>query len=87
MTLEEAQDKILELQDDLAKVTGERDTLSQDKDQLTNRVKDLEERNQRLFNRLPVSGAETDNDDGDDNDDEEEPETLEDYAHKLANLI
>lgn len=52
MTLEEAQNRILELTEELQTVTAERDTLSHDNDTLRNEAENLRALNQKYFNKL-----------------------------------
>ena len=58
MTLEEAQEQILELQDQVTALTGERDTLSQVNTALTEKVEELRTLNQKLFLRTQAGTAE-----------------------------
>lgn len=52
MTLEQAQARIIELTDELATVTGERDQLSHDNETLRTESEELRKLNQKYFNRL-----------------------------------
>ena len=52
MTLEEAQAKILEQQEQIQSLTTERDSLSQDNEKLKNESEELRKLNQKYFNKL-----------------------------------
>lgn len=80
MTLEEAQAKILELQEENTKLTNERDTLSQDKTQLTQELDSVKKLNQQYFNKLSQQffPAEDKNDDK-----EDEVPSCEEFAKSL----
>ena len=52
MTLEEAQAKILEQQEQIQSLTTERDSLSQDIETLKNESEELRKLNQKYFNKL-----------------------------------
>lgn len=80
MTIEEAQNRILELETQLADVTSERDTLSQNNESLTTDLKNARELNQRYFERLNMGKAE-------ETEEHEEPAlSCEDFA-KTLNII
>lgn len=67
MTLEEAQERILELEGQLETVTTERDKLSSDNIELGKNLENARTLNQKLFDRLPVhSTTEASTDDEDD---------------------
>ena len=78
MTLEEAQAKILELQEQIQSLTTERDSLSQDNEKLKNESEELRNLNQKYFNKLIAQDKpETE---------EDEPDivpTCEEFAAKL----
>lgn len=81
MTLEEAQNRILELEGQLAEVTNERDTLSQNNNALTTDLENARALNQKLFERVSVAEVE--------DEPEEEPETApscEEFAKTLKIL-
>ena len=63
MTLEEAQERIIELTDQLTTVTGERDTLSSDNETLRTDNDNLRALNQKYFNRLIAQETPEDNHD------------------------
>lgn len=52
MTLEEAQEKILELNEQVQNLTTERDSLSQDNESIKNECENLRTLNQKYFNKL-----------------------------------
>lgn len=81
MTLEEAQAKILELQEELNTVKGEKETLTQTNNTLTEDLKKAREVNQKMLEKV-VDHKE----DKDDKDKEEPQKTLEEYAEGL-NII
>lgn len=80
MTLEEAQERILALEGEVAQLTTERDTLSQNNEALTADLENARSLNQRLFER--VSSQEEKDVDPDDED--EEIPTCEEYAKTLS---
>jgi outer membrane murein-binding lipoprotein Lpp len=82
MTLEEAQNKILELETKVSNLESERDTLSQNNETLTNDLKNARDLNQRYYERLNMGTAS----DADDDEPEETPPTCEEFASKL-NII
>lgn len=83
MTLEEAQAEILQLKEKVTELTNERDTLSQDKNTLTQELDDQRKLNQQYFNKLNAQYSH----DADKNDDEEEEvPTCEDFAKTLTIL-
>lgn len=82
-TLEQAQEKILELTEQVDSLTVERDTLSQNNKQLTTDLENSRTLVQKYFNKL-IAQETPQNDDGDD--DEEEIQTCEDFA-KTLNII
>lgn len=75
-TLEEAQARILELEEELAERTNERDTLSQHKEQLTQELNQSRTLNQRYFEKLSAQYSPPDDNPGQD----EEPPTCEEFA-------
>ena len=79
MTLEQAQQQILDLQDQLATVTAERDTLSENNNTLTAEVEDLRTLNQKLFLRTQANHTPTE-------EPEEDPPvpTCEEYAKTIT---
>lgn len=80
MTLEEAQEQIVNLQNSLTEVTNERDTLKANNQNLTNDLTRVRELNQRYFEKLSAQYAPPGGDTG--NDDHEEP-TCEEFARTL----
>ena len=77
-TLEEAQARILELEQELESVTNERDTLSENNNSLNERVAQLSERCQNFFNQIIQQRENPDNED-----DEEETQTLEEFTNSI----
>ena len=67
-TLEQAQEAILDLQNQLTEVRNERDTLSQNNENLTQELASVRTLNQKYFNQLQQQF----HDQEDENDDEEE---------------
>lgn len=51
-TIEEAQERILELTEQVQTLTAERDTLSRNNESLNSQCEELREMNQRYFNKL-----------------------------------
>lgn len=84
MTLEQAKAKILELQETNTKLTNERDTLSQDKTQLSQELDDVKKLNQQYFNKLSQQffPQEDKNDEP-----EKEVPSCEEFAKSLTNII
>lgn len=80
MTLEEAQEQIVNLQNSLTEVTNERDTLKANNQSLTNDLTRVRELNQRYFEKLSAQYVPPGGDTG--NDDHEEP-TCEEFARTL----
>lgn len=80
MTLEEAQEQIVNLQNSLTEVTNERDTLKANNQNLTNDLTRVRELNQRYFEKLSAQYVPPGGDNG--NDDHEEP-TCEEFARTL----
>lgn len=80
MTLEEAQEQIVNLQNSLTEVTNERDTLKTNNQNLTNDLTRVRELNQRYFEKLSAQYVPPGGDTG--NDDHEEP-TCEEFARTL----
>lgn len=82
MTLEEAQVRILELEEQLEERTTERDTLSQNNTQLSQDLERVRTLNQRYFEKLsaqfPGSG------DKKEEDDESDAPTCEEFAKTLT---
>ena len=83
MTIEEAQEKILELQGQVTELTNERDTLSQNNKTLADDLEKVRTLNQKYFNQL---SAQYTGEGGGKDDEEEESQTLEEYAATL-NII
>lgn len=80
MTLEEAQEQIVNLQNSLTEVTNERDTLKTNNQNLTNDLTRVRELNQRYFEKLSAQYVPPGGDTG--NDGHEEP-TCEEFARTL----
>lgn len=80
MTLEQAQAKILELQEQNAQLTNERDTLSQNNADLTGELESVKKLNQQYFNKLSQQYIPTEDKN---DDDEEEVPSCEDFAKTL----
>lgn len=83
MTLEEAQAQILQLQEEKAALTNERDTLSQNNTELAQELDSVRKLNQQYFNKLSQQFISAE-----DKKDDEEKEVLscEDFARSL-NII
>lgn len=77
-TLEEAQARILELEQELESVTNERDTLSENNNSLNERVAQLSERCQNFFNQIIQQRENPDTDEED-----EEGPTLEEFTNSI----
>ena len=75
-TLEAALERILQLEEELRTVTGERDTANDAISQLNTQLNEVREINQRYFNRLTQEKEETE---------KEEPEVIscEDFARTI----
>ena len=80
MTIEEAQEKILELQGKVTELTNERDTLSQNNKTMADDLEKVRTLNQKYFNQL---SAQYTGEGGKKDDEEEESQTLEEYAATL----
>lgn len=80
-TLEEAQARILELEDTVADLTTERDTLSQDNENLKNDVDRYRTLSQKYFDRLVVQEDSLKNADGEE--EEEDVPTCEEFAKSI----
>ena len=78
-TLESAQARILELEQQLESVTNERDTLSENNNTLNQRVTQLSERCQDFFNQI-IQQRENP---GKDEEEDEEGPTLEEFTNSL----
>lgn len=63
MTIEEAQERILELETELATVTAERETLSQNNETLAHDLESARTLNQKLFERVTRQETKEDEDD------------------------
>lgn len=83
MTLEQAQERIVELTDELQNLMQERDTLSQDNESLTEECENLRTLNQKYFNR--IMQQDTDNNTNKDEEVDEIPSCV-DFA-KSINII
>lgn len=81
MTLEEAQQKILDLTEENQNLKTERDSLSQNNADLKKDVEDLRTLNQKYFNKL-IAQDDTKNKEKDDDEGEKVP-TWDEIAEKL----
>lgn len=81
MTLEEAQQRILDLTEEVQNLTTERDTLSQDNENLRRESEDLRTLNQKYFNKLL---AQETHENHDDDEEHEEVATCEEFAKTLT---
>lgn len=79
MTLEEAQEQILQLTEERDNLKTELDTLSQDKDNLTTELESVRTLNQKYFNKLIAQEQKSD----DSTEDEDDPISCEDFAKSL----
>lgn len=79
-TVEEAQAKILELQQQVTELTNERDTLSQNNKQLQDEKESLRTLNQKYFNQL---SAQFQDQEDENNNGEEEVPSCEEFAKTL----
>lgn len=77
-TIEQAQERILELETQLTELTNERDTLSENNNNLSRDLEAARTLNQKLFERVTTKETTEDDDEGDD------VESLEDFAKKLS---
>jgi chromosome segregation ATPase len=84
MTLEQAQERIIELEGQLAELTTERDSLSQNNESLTRDLENARTVNSRLLARVAQQSTPED-EDGDDPDEPEVP-TCEEFAATI-NII
>jgi hypothetical protein len=82
-TLEKAQEAILDLQNRVTELTNERDTLSQNNNQMTQELASVRTLNQKYFNKL--SAQFQDQEGKNDNEDKEAP-SCEDFA-KTLNIL
>ena len=80
MTLEEAQERILELTEQNQNLTTERDSLSQENETLKTESENLRKLNQKYFNRLIAQ------DERKTNDETNEPETVPTCEEFAANI-
>ena len=80
MTLEEAQEQIVNLQNSFTEVTNERDTLKANNQNLTNDLTRVRELNQRYFEKLSAQYVPPG---GDPKDDHEPEPTCEEFAKTL----
>lgn len=81
MTIEEAQDRILELTEQVTTLTNERDTLSANLADRDAELEDVRKLNQKYFNKLMAQNSEQDGD-GDGSQDEPAP-SCEEFAKTL----
>jgi len=77
-TIEQAQERILELETQLTELTNERDTLSENNKNLSHDLEAARTLNQKLFERVTTKETPEDDDEGDD------VESCEDFAKKLS---
>ena len=80
-TLESAQARILELDDQIKELTTERDSLSKDNESKDQTIADLRTQNQKYFNRLLAQDSDPET--GEDEDEEPEIPTCEEFATEL----
>lgn len=81
-TLEEAQARILELDEKVTMLTGERDSLSQENDKLKKENEETRSLNQKYFNKLIAQEKDThENNNGDEG---EEVPSCEEFAQTLS---
>lgn len=80
-TLEEAQARIVELDEQVAELTNERDTLSQNNTDLAQQLEQVRTLNQKYFNKLCAQNSEPGN--KNDNEEKEVP-TCEEFAKTLT---
>lgn len=78
-TVEEAQAHILDLNEQIAELTNERDTLSQNNNNLTSELEQVKALNQKYFNKLSAQFQ----DQEDKTDNEPEVQSCEDYAKTI----
>ena len=83
MTLEEAQAKILELQEENNQLKNEKETLSQNNADLTGELDSVKKLNQQYFNKLSQQFIPTE----DKKDDEVEVPSCEDFAKAHYNIL
>lgn len=83
MTLEEAQEKILELTEENQNLKTERDSLSQEKETLTKDNESLRTLNQKYFNKLIAQEADTTGQTSKDDEEGEKVPTWDEIAEKL----
>lgn len=83
MTLEEAQQKILELTEENQNLKQEKETLSKDKENLTKDVEDLRTLNQKYFNKLIAQEEDPAKNKSKDPEGEDVP-SCEEFAEKLS---
>lgn len=82
-TIEEARAEILRLQEANTELTNERDTLSQNNNQLATELESVRKLNQQYFNKL---SAQYSHQEDKNNNDEEEVQSCEDFA-KTLNIL
>ena len=80
MTLEEAQERIIELTEQVQTLTGQNETLSQNNETLTAECENLRTLNQKYFNKL-IAQETPENDNGDP--EPEEIQSCEEFAKEL----
>lgn len=79
-TLEEAQARILELDDEVANLKTEKDALSQDKEKLKKDNDSLRTLNQKYFNKLIAQDSKEEEEEEEEDD---KVPTCEEFAHTL----
>lgn len=79
MTIEEAQERILELTEQVQNLTTERDSLSQNNESLTNELSEVRKLNQKYFNRLIAQEEKPEPEE----EEEEKIPTCEEFAESL----
>ena len=83
MTLEEAQQRIIELTEEVQTLTGERDAAQQTAQQLTAETEELRTLNQRYFNKLIAQDKLTANIANNEDKEEPVPPSCEEFAKTL----
>lgn len=80
MTIEEAQERIVDLEEQLTERTNERDTLSQNNNDLRTENESLRKLNQKYFNKLSAHYSDPA---GKNDEDDKEAPTCEEFAKTL----
>ena len=77
-TIEEVRDRILELEDQIAELTNERDTLSQNNKALSTELESVRKLNQKYFDRLSAQYSEPEEEE-----EKDQPLSCEEFAINL----